>query len=265
MDYKTYYSNLARDHVNEMNRKFLYEINGSIAHSVIYNSTPQIIIKNGIDLETSHLYDTKICIMPVTTVDAIMIKSLQSYSKMCALNFASFKHPGGQFLEGSTTQEEALCHKSTLYNVLKYFDDSYYAENRKMLNKSLYMNRALYTPNILFIQDRIIRNCDVITCAAPNAKTGLRYRMVTPEEVYNTLVSRIDMILAIAAHNMEQVLILGAWGCGVFGNNINDVATIFVDLITGKYRYCFQEIIFAIPDMNTYNRFCDAAMSFKER
>ena len=34
---------------------------------------------------------------------------------------ASYKHPGGYFLGGSSAQEEALCHESNLYPILLAF------------------------------------------------------------------------------------------------------------------------------------------------
>ena len=35
--------------------------------------------------------------------------------RLAALNFASFKNPGGMYMEGSSAQEESLCHYSILY------------------------------------------------------------------------------------------------------------------------------------------------------
>lgn len=46
------------------------------------------------------------------------------YGRTAILNYASYKSPGGFFLEGSPAQEEALCHES----ILLAFDGTYYAE-----------------------------------------------------------------------------------------------------------------------------------------
>lgn len=85
--------------------------------------------------------------------------------KICILNFASYKNPGGGYLNGSMAQEESLCYASTLYNVLERQKD-YYAYNNKHLNYALYTNRALYGPQIYFPAFDFY--CDVITCAVPN-------------------------------------------------------------------------------------------------
>lgn len=65
------------------------------------------------------------------TVNAIK-KAVSEFpnSKIAALNFASFKYPGGGFLKGSSTQEESLCHKSILYNILQRQREDFYGENK---------------------------------------------------------------------------------------------------------------------------------------
>ena len=52
----------------------------------------------------------------------------------------------------------------------------------------------------------------------------------------------------IAANFYFNTLILGAFGCGVFGQDASDVATIFKNWLTGKYKNVFRHVIFAVPD-----------------
>lgn len=146
------------------------------------------------------------------------------------LNFASYKNPGGGFLNGSIAQEECLCAKSILYNVLSRFPE-FYNWNRKHLNGGAYENRALYTPDVVF--DEFVAN--VITCAAPNANK------VKSEQI---LKERIEFILSIARENKCKELVLGAWGCGVFNNDVETVAKCFRDCINDS----FEKVIFAVPD-----------------
>lgn len=101
--------------------------------------------------------------------------------KTAILNYASYKHPGGYFLGGSPAQEEALCHESNLYPILLSFDNTYYAWNKKNLNRALYLDRALYSPDVVFEKGGKQKKADVITCAAPNYRTAHRFQQVSLE------------------------------------------------------------------------------------
>lgn len=120
----------------------------------------------------------------LTDMDSVScLFNLSNNGRTAILNYASYKNPGGFFLGGSPAQEEAL----NLYPILLAF-----AWNRQRLNKALYLNRALYSPSVVFKQ----KEADIITCAAPNFRTAHRYQ--------------------IAEENGVENLIAGAWGCGVF-------------------------------------------------
>lgn len=85
----------------------------------------------------------------LTDMDSVScLFNLSDNGRTAILNYASYKSPGGFFLEGSPAQEEALCHESNLYPILLAFDGTYYAWNRQRLNKALYLNRALYSSGI---------------------------------------------------------------------------------------------------------------------
>ena len=49
---------------------------------------------------------------------------------------------------------------------------------------------------------------------------------------------------------VRLLLYLGAFGCGVFGQNPYDVAKCFKDLLP---HYNFKKVVFAIPDFNDGN------------
>ena len=72
------------------------------------------------------------------------------------------------------------------------------------------------------------------------------------------LKSRCRFVLEIAKENNIQTLILGAFGCGVFGQDPSAVATYFSELLTGDFKDCFHEVVFAIPitaNPENYNAF----------
>lgn len=195
-------------------------------------------------------YHTFIRVVADNSETAIM-KSIASH-RMAVLNFASYKNPGGMFLKGSTAQEESLCHHSFLYNVLSEKKD-FYNWNRKNLNKALYMNRALYSPDILFYKDGVYTICDVITCAAPNKKAAKKYNAVSELENEIALFNRIQFVLDMARYKKVSTLILGAYGCGVFGQDSYRVAGMFRQLLETKFLGCFENVIFAIPFSYTNN------------
>lgn len=191
------------------------------------------------------------------TVSAIF-RYKKKEKRTAILNFASYKNAGGMFLQGSSAQEESLCHASFLYNVLSEFKD-YYAWNDKHKNRALYENRALYSPDVVFTNDSVGTLCDVITCAAPNKSAAQKYCHVSDEENYNALESRIRFVLHIAEKEKVDTLILGAYGAGVFGQDATEVAQIFKRLLIEEF-WTFEKIIFAIPDCSrnkNYKKFLD--------
>lgn len=168
---------------------------------------------------------------------------------VAALNFASYKNAGGCFLGGSTAQEECLCHASYLYNVLKECD-SYYEYNNRHKNNALYTNRALYTANIRFFKNQKSVCCDIITCAAPNYYAAKKYLNIDTNLNSKALKQRIKFVLDIAEYKNVDTLILGAFGCGVFGQDPREVATIFNEELK---THNFNKIIFAIPSGHNDN------------
>lgn len=133
--------------------------------------------------------------------------------------------------------------------MLKAKEKSYYEPNRKRLNRALYENRALYSPGVKFFHGNEF-SCDVISCAAPNFYAARKYQNVDSEENSIVLDSRIRFVLDVAAANGVKTLILGAFGCGVFGQDPEEVASIFKKYLPG---YPFDTIVFAVPDKASAN------------
>lgn len=239
----------ARDHSEKMAKKYREQIEACIKETIIYD--PSFYSTKHIPMNNSKII-----------VDALdSVSAIQKYAngeKMAVLNFSSYKNPGGMFLNGSKAQEECLCHESCLYNVLEKFKDTFYSWNEKHKNKALYLNRALYTPNIVFIKNGKEIACDVITCAAPNKSAAQKYQSVSDEENSQVLDDRIRFVLDVAKENEVKTLILGAYGCGVFGQDASEVASVFKHYLNKSYS-CFDTVIFAIPDARdgNYKKFVD--------
>lgn len=235
---KNILSQKAKEHYELMESKYKKEINNSISLSRIYLQE--------FHLEPKILEDKDSILMPMNTVDALFNEKEKYWNtnkKICVMNFASYKNPGGKFLEGSSAQEESLCHSSTLYNVLNCFVNDYYMKNLKHLNRALYTNRALYSPKIIFFKDDMETSADVLTCAAPNVAAYMKYNKVADDTIVKVLQSRITFIRDILIHNKVEIFIYGAFGCGVFGNSPYDVAEISKNV----FKNSGIQVVYAIP------------------
>ena len=235
-------SKIAIEHVSQMAHKYETKISDSVKNSRIYRGANVKGIKS-----------KPIIYVEDSTAEDAVFKYAKIYDdSLCLLNFASYKHPGGGFIKGSIAQEEAICHASTLYNILsdEKFEEEY-EYNNKHLNENLYEDFAIFTPDVAF-EDEQNRAyyANVLTVPAPNKKA---YNGKSIEKYERVLAERIDYILNIMKCEHQSTLILGAFGCGVFGNNPYMVASIFKRLIESKYLNDFKEIIFAIPNKDGYN------------
>lgn len=233
--------NKAKAWVKKMDAEHSSEIEDCVKNTIIYSD------KN-VQQPTKRNVNTHIELTYLDSVSAVLKYAPEGHAAV--LNFASYKEPGGMFLQGSRAQEECLCHESILYNVLREFETSYYSENKKDLNRAMYRNKALYSPNVYFEREGKTVLCDVITCAAPNFTTASKYCNVTKEQNSLVLMKRIKFVLDIATMQNVDTLILGAYGAGVFGQDVVEVATITKDLL---HHYSFKNVIFAIIDRNSEN------------
>lgn len=225
---------LAKAHHAQMLEKFPCEITESIKGS--------FIVDNVNDL-TKQVESVKV-------INQDVIKTISDYSKydnVCVLNFASFTKPGGGYINGSIAQEENLCANSILYEVLSS-QKEYYKENASNVRNGLYVSRAIISENVLFHDNDYnpIAKVKVISCAAPNFKSCKKFG-VDIKVLYNAMENRIRMVLS---HAQSDILILGAWGTGVFGWYPYNIAKMFKENIL-KYSSS-KHIIFAIHDYKYY-------------
>jgi uncharacterized protein (TIGR02452 family) len=180
---------------------------------------------------------------------------------VCLLNFASAKHPGGGFLRGSSAQEESIARSSGLYSSLIHHPE-YYEENKKSQSKNigLYKNYAIYSPNV-----PVFRNdngdwldkpyiVSVVTSPAPNRAAIFNDRKDLSAskideieiEIENIFSARMYQVLSIMAVHCHRTIILGAWGCGIFGNDPLMVAELLRDNL--KLLPFFDKVVFPIYD-----------------
>lgn len=169
------------------------------------------------------------------------------------LNFASATRPGGGFLTGARAQEEDLARSSALYPCLEA-QPAYYRAHRQ-LKSHLYTDAMIHSPRVPFFRvrgDALSErpyDASVITAAAPNAKRALLEAPARAGEVELVFRRRTGKLLALAEHMGHPTLVLGAWGCGVFGNDPAMAADSFGTwLESSRFRASFSRIVFAVYD-----------------
>jgi uncharacterized protein (TIGR02452 family) len=62
-------------------------------------------------------------------------------------------------------------------------------------------------------------------------------------------------VLAIARAYGYTALVLGAWGCGAFGNDTHRTASDFRQALENEFDQVFSDIVFAITDWSPERRF----------
>ena len=240
-------SNKAMIHTLDMRRDYPEEINYSVTNTTLYKEPLLLEQVGGNRSSESMVWDCD------SISAAFKAKQDLRPHKICILNFASFKFPGGKFFDGFMSQEEALCHNSYLYNVLAEFEIPYYKKHLAptYLNQHMYRNEALYSPKVRFFLNDETDSFDVLTISAPNYKTGSRLFRIDPKRNKDTLESRIEFLSKILLKENVDCAILGAFGCGVFGQNPHLVAQLFKDTFA---EGGIQHIIYAVPaDINEIN------------
>lgn len=200
-------------------------------------------------------FQTNITVKNCTAMDAAE-ELLSKGGKTGCLNFASAKNPGGGFLGGAQAQEESLARASALYPTqIKYLSEMY--EYNRSQNTYLYSDYMIYSPDVLFFKDDrdqlLVKPYLLDILTSPAVNIGAMEQNNRPEEIARAeevMMSRMDKFLSIFVSQEVDNLILGAWGCGVFRNQPEDVARYFAYYLLndGKYAQCFKNIIFAVYD-----------------
>lgn len=184
--------------------------------------------------------------------------------EVLVLNFANPFNPGGGVRRGAEAQEEDLCRKSSLLLSLESDSAKAYYNYHRQLRSPYSSDAIILSPKVQIIKDANQKllpspvTVAVLTCAAPMLQNGLHN--LTQEQYHSLMARRIDGILSVAAHLGYRVLVLGAFGCGAFGNDPNIVSELFRNSLE---HYClppfgisrdFQIIDFAVLDNSEQKR-----------
>ncbi|KAH7095071.1 hypothetical protein FB567DRAFT_574933 [Paraphoma chrysanthemicola] len=186
--------------------------------------------------------------------DNTSLTSPRQVKPVAVLNLASERSAGGGWQNGALAQEEALCYRSSLYLSLH---KSYYR---------LPSLSAIYSPSVLIIRDAMSRGHNLLVphqkpadlpVTAVISVAALRHPALTDDKKHfknegqrAETKRKIRLTLRVAARNGHTKLVLGALGCGVFGNPPKEVAECFLEVLREKEFQggWWEEVVFAILD-----------------
>lgn len=245
----------------------LYKTNQRLAEAVTKSSREQQMFGSrrciiGFD-DRTHAHPAKIIVSSKRTLEAA---TAYEGKKVCILNFASATNPGGGVTKGSSAQEEAICRCSTLFPNLKEQEmwDTFYAPHRRQHNP-LHNDDCIYTPGVMvfksdtdypqLLPEEKWYSVNVVTCAAPNLREKPSNSMnsgdgdaavhISREDLQAMHEKRMRKVLDIASSKGNEVVILGAFGCGAFRNPSMVVAQAMKTVVQ-EYRRNFEIIEFAV-------------------
>ena len=199
-------------------------------------------------------YQTHIEVVNETTLAAVQRLCSAGHDPV-ALNFASATHPGGGFLSGARAQEEYLARSSGLYACLQMHPMYGYHRAR---HDTLYTDYVIYSPAVpvLRADDGTLLETPytvgIITSPAVNAAA------LPPErhaEIGPAMWQRILKVLAAGIVHGHDSIVLGAWGCGAFGNDGMEIARLFRQALEENFRGAYGRVIFAVLDWSREKRF----------
>jgi uncharacterized protein (TIGR02452 family) len=175
-------------------------------------------------------------------------------SRVCVLDAASKNHFGGGYKTGASAQEEDICRRSCLANIIV---------TPPTIEKSLYPlnNKCLFVPNVpVFRYDRnttppyammpkpVLVDVGIVAAERnPILITGIDGKLHLNKDDAKTLKNRIRNFFEAARLGGSDTLVIVPLGCGAFENPPGHVCELFVEVMK-EYEGVFKKIIFAIID-----------------
>ncbi len=176
-------------------------------------------------------------------------------TNVLCLNFASAKNAGGGFLSGAQAQEESIARATGLYPCLLKATRTYYELHRQM-KSCVYTDTMIYSPDVPIFKTELGSNLDflqkvsLITSAAVNTGVVMQREPNNIPLIESHMRQRINKVLVLAQERGHEVLVLGAWGCGVFQNDPEKVALWFKEALETRFKNSFKRIVFAVYSNN---------------
>jgi uncharacterized protein (TIGR02452 family) len=180
---------------------------------------------------------------------AYRICALENKSKVAILNFASGLKPGGGFLKGSGAQEETICRASGFFPIIFYQDELF---NYHHQVENYFSDALLFAPEVPFIFKSEIERADPFFICSIISSAAVCYKKLdqnneTKKKAKEIMKERIRKIIYLAIEQDIEILALGAFGCGNYLNDAQDITTNFKELLIAEnLNDYFEQIIFPI-------------------
>lgn len=212
--------------------------------------TKSILYEN--DLPEPYITGDNKPIIKVVNQD-VLLTAIEMKENVLILNLASWKYRGGGAETGAMAQEEELFRRS---NYFKSFDDK---------NYHMKVGESFYTDVVTIIKDNMYKDLLNPFIVSMIAMSALQNPTLTAEgnlteEDYSKTEMIIGNIFKVAIQNGKRNIILGAIGCGVYGNPSHDIINIFNEKIR-IYGSMFDNIVFSVlssgnnENFDIFNRF----------
>jgi uncharacterized protein (TIGR02452 family) len=165
-------------------------------------------------------------------------KSSRKQPNVCILNMASPLRPGGGVLTGATSQEEYLCSRTTLLPSLK---EAFYR---------LPEFGGIFTPDVLVFRSSLPLGdsagelpvskrwfVDVVSAGMlrfPELEGKEEEVKRLGKKDRDAVEGKIRAVMRICERKGVRKLVLGAWGCGAYGNPVQDIVEAFRKVLGGE-------------------------------
>lgn len=176
------------------------------------------------------------------------------------LNCASDTSPGGGWLRGAMAQEEALCYRSSLG--LSLHEEHYpltphqgfYTRDVVIIRTDNASGHALLTPNVPPAQLKVASVVSIAAIRRPqlvhnNNNSIGGHKLFARASDRELTKDKMRLVLRMAAAQGNDSLVLGALGCGVFRNPVEEIAGLWRELLVDDEEFqggWWREVWFAI-------------------
>ena len=233
-----------------------------------------------LDLQQETTAETK---LSVVNNDCLFVgkQMLDEGLNPAVLNMASAYRPGGGVLNGARAQEECIFRRSNLFMSLYLYDRQMYdmviepnmdgMYDLSFIPQGYPMDEnfgGIYSDDVTVFKDGNYEwlynpyQTAFISVAAMNINRALRQgeQILVDGRLSERAVAitknKIRTIYRIGILHGHASLVLGAWGCGAFGNPPEQMAQLFVDVLNeDEFSGRYKDIRFAIiEDHNSRGR-----------